>query len=85
MLLPNHTLPGTSVLVLPFVVDAPGGIDGSWPSGALASVSMLGAAAVPFSWSNSQGLLLSVAAGSKSPAPYAVTFKLSFGDAAGLL
>jgi hypothetical protein len=44
MLLINGTvLPQSSTLELPFVVNAPGGIDGSWPSGSLTSVSLLGA------------------------------------------
>ena len=78
LLLANDTLPMTSNLSLPFVVNVPGGVDGSWPLHTLASVTLLGAGSTSFKWSEAAGLVLSIQPGATAPSPFAAVFKLDY-------
>jgi hypothetical protein len=78
LLLANDTLPMARNLSLPFVVDVPGGIDGTWPHQSLTSVTLLGAGSVSFQWSEAAGLVLSIQPGMTAPAPFAAVFKLDY-------
>jgi hypothetical protein len=78
LLLPGQTLPPLQRLALPFVIDAPGGIDGSWPTTALQEVTLLGGKSVPYAWSDSAGLLLRIQTRATVAAPYAAVFKLQY-------
>ena len=72
-------MPRVQSLALPFAVDAPGGVDGSWPARPLKSVTLLGTAgAVPFVWSAASGLVLTVEPALEVAAPYAAVFKLQY-------
>ena len=84
LLIENSTLPRVTPLLLPFVVDAEGGIDGSWPSGTVSQVTLLGGggevgAVVPHGWSQSEGLEIHVESGAPVSEPYAAVFQLDFG------
>ena len=81
LLLVNDTLPMTSNLSLPFVVNVPGGVDGSWPLHTLASVTLLGAGSISFKWSEAAGLVLSIQPGATAPSPFAAVFKLDYSAA----
>ena len=78
LLLVNDTLPATRDLALPFVVDVPGGVDGTWPHRALASVTLLGNGSTSFQWSEAGSLLLHIQAGMTVPTPFAAVFKLDY-------
>ena len=80
LLLPNQTLPRARSLSLPFVVDVPGGVDGTWPHAALQSVALLGHAEVhiPFTWDGASGLHLAITPAMEVAAPYVATFALRF-------
>jgi hypothetical protein len=87
LLLDNSTLPaGMGHLALPCAVNVPGGVDGTWPYNALKAVTLLGSvggeSAVPFAWSDAEGLVLTVSKpGMQVAAPYAAVFKLDFSSA----
>lgn len=78
LLLDGGTLPNTNALELPFVVNAPGGTDGSWPTVPLQNVTLLGADPVVFDWSDRNGLLLKINPNATAPHPDAAVFKLTF-------
>ena len=78
LLLKNNTLPMSSNLALPFAVNVPGGVDGSWPLHKLVAVTLLGAGSIPFQWSATVGLVLTIQPGMAAPAPYAAVFKLDY-------
>ena len=78
LLIQNQTLPTVHQLPLPFIIDVPGGVDGSWPSAPLRQVTLLGGGVVQHSWSDAAGLLLSMQPGSRVAAPYAAVFKLEY-------
>jgi hypothetical protein len=42
LLIANNSLPVVTPLVLPFVVDVSGGVDGSWPAGTVQTATLLG-------------------------------------------
>ena len=80
MLLDGAALPNTTPLTLPFVVPVSGGVDGSWPTGALESVTLLGTqATIAFTWGVSTGLELHTAPGGPAGPPYAAVFALAYG------
>jgi|EP01043_Picozoa_sp_COSAG02_P045805 hypothetical protein len=68
----------TSNLSMPFAVNVPGGVDGTWPHRSLASVTLLGAGSVSFQWSEVAGLVLAIQPGMTAPAPFAAVFKLDY-------
>jgi hypothetical protein len=78
LLLPGQSLPPLQRQALPFVIDAPGGIDGSWPTTSLQAVTLLGGKSVPYAWSDSAGLLLRIQPRATVAAPYAAVFKLQY-------
>ena len=69
-------LPAT--LRLPFVVDVPGGVDGTWPRATLAAATLLGVGTVPFSFDPVRGLSIEVPVDRAPPTESAVVFELSF-------
>ena len=72
-------MPAAATLALPFAVDVPGGVDGSWPAQPLKAVTLLGTAgAISFAGSAASGLVLTVTSGLKVAAPHAAVFKLDY-------
>jgi hypothetical protein len=80
LLLEGTALPTASTLELPFVVDAPGGADGSWPTSPLKSVSLIGSDNVEFAWSDQNGLVLTMPASKHAAQPNAAVFRLDFSN-----
>jgi hypothetical protein len=85
LLLENQSLPLPSTnqtLELPFVVDVPGGVCGTWPQAPLRGVSLLGTAPATVDFTQgSDGLKLRVGTGVKLAAPFAAVFKLDYSTA----
>ena len=84
LLLPAHAegtfpLQRADQIALPFVVSAPGGVDGSWPATPLAHVSLLGHVdELKFEFSDEIGLLVTVPVGTASPTAHVAVFKLQY-------
>ena len=89
LLLANSTLPAVTPLVLPFVADAPGGVDGSWPAGTVQTVTLLGGGesgaehaagslVVPHGWNDAEGLEIHTNARGAVSQPYVAVFQLDF-------
>ena len=79
LLAPGQKLPLCNSLALPFVTGIPGGVDGTWPEGALRSASILGSnEPVDFTFSAENGLTLDIKPGMQTKSPFVATFKLDF-------
>lgn len=81
LLINGTTLPATPSLALPFAIDVPGGVDGTWPHQPLKAVTLLGddgGTKIPFKWSDAAGLVLTVTPALQVAAPYAAVFKLEY-------